>query len=150
MTDGNELIPAANMEIIEASGVNELLSQVRPQWQAKSLIQRVSRILPIDPSSACQRMFNASIHDLREKIVVAGLDIAIEAAKQYKLPPISKAEDIEMFRDILIAAGYTTIIRKTRGDDINAACGQLVGKVFDRTRRQQKSEQKAVTVRGLL
>lgn len=97
MTDGNELIPAANMEIIEASGVNELLSQVRPQWQAKSLIQRVSRILPIDPSSACQRMFNASIHDLREKIVVAGLDIAIEAAKQYKLPPISKAEDIENY-----------------------------------------------------
>lgn len=97
MSDGNELIPAANQEIIEASGVNDLLLQIRPQWQAKNLIQRVNRILPIDPSSACQRMFNASIHDLREKIVVAGLDIAKEAASQYKLPAITKAEDIENY-----------------------------------------------------
>ncbi len=97
MTDGNELVPAANQEIIEASGVNDLLLQVRPQWQAKNLIQRVTRILPIDPSSACQRMFNASIHDLREKIVVAGLDIAKEAADQYKLPAVAKAEDIENY-----------------------------------------------------
>ncbi len=97
MSYSNELIPAVNQEIIEASGVNELLLQIRPQWQAKNLIQRVSRILPIDPSSACQRMFNASIHDLREKIVVAGLDIAKEAASQYKLPPITKAEDVENY-----------------------------------------------------
>ncbi len=97
MSDSNELIPAVNQEIIEASGVNELLLQIRPQWQAKNLIQRVSRILPIDPSSACQRMFNAAIHDLREKIIVAGLDIAKEAANQYKLPPITKAEDVENY-----------------------------------------------------
>lgn len=97
MTDEMGLIPAANLEIIEASGVNALLSQIRPQWQAKDLIQRVSRILPVDPSSACQRVFNAAIHDLREKIVVAGIDIAIEAAKQYKLPPISKPEDVESY-----------------------------------------------------
>ncbi len=62
----------------------------------------------------------------------------------------SKTENTEMFRDILIAAGYTTIIRKTRGDDIDAACGQLVGKVFDRTRRQQKADAKTVSVRGIL
>ncbi len=97
MTDGKDLVPAANQEIIEASGVNDLLSQIRPQWQAKNLIQRVNRILPVDPSSACQRVFNAAIHDLKEKIVIAGMDIAIEAAKQYKLPPISKPEDVENY-----------------------------------------------------
>jgi hypothetical protein len=50
--------------------------------------------LPVDPSSACQRLFNAAIHDLRDKIVRAGLDIAKEAADQNRLPPVSKSDDI--------------------------------------------------------
>jgi 23S rRNA (adenine2503-C2)-methyltransferase len=61
----------------------------------------------------------------------------------------SRTETIETFRDILIAAGYTTIIRKTRGDDIDAACGQLVGKVEDRTRRQQKFNDKVLQTGGM-
>jgi len=97
MSNGQELIPNANMEIIEASGVNALLLQIRPHWQAKNLIQRVTKLLHVDPSSACQRLFNASIHDLREKILFAGFDIAAEAAKQHKLPPISSAENIENY-----------------------------------------------------
>ena len=95
MEKDKALIPAPNAEIIEASGVDRTLSNIRPEWQARNLIRRVQRILPIDPSSACQRLFNASIHDLKEKILVAGLDIAQEAARQHKLPPISKLEDIE-------------------------------------------------------
>lgn len=47
----------------------------------------------------------------------------------------STPEAIERFRDILIKAGLVTITRKTRGDDIDAACGQLAGKVINR--RQQ-------------
>ncbi|MEO5702314.1 MAG: 23S rRNA (adenine(2503)-C(2))-methyltransferase RlmN [Gammaproteobacteria bacterium] len=42
---------------------------------------------------------------------------------------------IERFRNILMAAGLVTVTRKTRGDDIDAACGQLAGKVQDRTKR---------------
>jgi 23S rRNA (adenine2503-C2)-methyltransferase len=42
---------------------------------------------------------------------------------------------IDRFREILIAGGLHTITRKTRGDDIDAACGQLAGKVADRSRR---------------
>ena len=95
MAKDKALILAPNAEIIEASGVDRTLSNIRPEWQARNLIRRVQRILPIDPSSACQRLFNASIHDLKEKILVAGLDIAQEAAKQHKLPPLSKPEDIE-------------------------------------------------------
>ncbi|ALG67677.1 23S rRNA (adenine(2503)-C(2))-methyltransferase RlmN [Beggiatoa leptomitoformis] len=45
---------------------------------------------------------------------------------------------INAFRDILIQAGMITLTRKTRGDDIDAACGQLAGKVQDRSRRQLK------------
>ncbi len=43
---------------------------------------------------------------------------------------------IHRFRDILVNAGYTVITRKTRGEDIDAACGQLAGKVNDRSRRE--------------
>lgn len=43
---------------------------------------------------------------------------------------------IDRFRDILVKAGYTTITRRTRGDDIDAACGQLAGKVLDRSKRK--------------
>ena len=45
---------------------------------------------------------------------------------------------VRRFQDVLMKAGLTTVIRKTRGDDIDAACGQLVGKVEDKSRRQQK------------
>lgn len=45
---------------------------------------------------------------------------------------------IDAFRDILIAHGINTITRKTRGDDIDAACGQLAGDVADRTSRSER------------
>ena len=95
--DKGKMISAVNQEIIEASGTSAFLEKIRPQWQTKNLIQRVKRLLTVDPSSACQRIFNAAIHDLKEKIIVAGLDIAAEAAKQYRMPPITKAEDIENY-----------------------------------------------------
>lgn len=50
----------------------------------------------------------------------------------------SSQERIDAFRDVLYAAGICTITRKTRGDDIAAACGQLVGQVKDRTKRSQR------------
>ncbi len=45
----------------------------------------------------------------------------------------SSEEAIERFRDLLIKGGVIATIRRTRGDDIDAACGQLVGRVNDRT-----------------
>ncbi|MEE8387988.1 MAG: 23S rRNA (adenine(2503)-C(2))-methyltransferase RlmN [Acidiferrobacterales bacterium] len=47
---------------------------------------------------------------------------------------------IDQFRNVLIRGGIVTVTRKTRGDDIDAACGQLAGKVQDRTRRSQRSQ----------
>ena len=47
----------------------------------------------------------------------------------------SKPSHIRVFRDILMQAGYVVTVRKTRGDDIDAACGQLAGKVLDKTKR---------------
>ncbi len=45
---------------------------------------------------------------------------------------------LKNFQDILIKAGYTATIRTTRGDDIDAACGQLAGSVNDKTRRAER------------
>ncbi|RAP37817.1 23S rRNA (adenine(2503)-C(2))-methyltransferase [Legionella quinlivanii] len=64
----------------------------------------------------------------------------------------SSKESIDAFRDILVSKGINTITRKTRGDDIDAACGQLAGEVKDRTTRSQRwqklhfqSKEKAVS-----
>lgn len=45
------------------------------------------------------------------------------------------AERIKRFAGILANAGIVTTVRKTRGDDVDAACGQLAGQVLDRTQR---------------
>ena len=49
---------------------------------------------------------------------------------------------IRQFQSILIDAGVLTMVRRTRGDDIDAACGQLKGQVMDRTRRQAEFRKK--------
>jgi 23S rRNA (adenine2503-C2)-methyltransferase len=50
----------------------------------------------------------------------------------------SGAEAIARFRDVLVHAGLTATVRRTRGDDIDAACGQLAGQVTDKTRRRER------------
>ncbi len=50
----------------------------------------------------------------------------------YKKPSNSR---IDRFQKTLMQLGHTVTVRKTRGDDIDAACGQLVGDVIDRTKR---------------
>jgi len=53
----------------------------------------------------------------------------------YKRPSNNR---VYKFRDYLISQNHVVTIRSTRGDDIDAACGQLVGKVEDRTRRSAR------------
>lgn len=50
----------------------------------------------------------------------------------------SRPATIAEFRRIVTEAGLVAVTRKTRGDDIDAACGQLVGRVTDRTRRSHR------------
>lgn len=53
---------------------------------------------------------------------------------------------LRRFQQILIDAGYTTTIRTTRGEDIDAACGQLAGQVQDRTKRSQRYKMDAAAL----
>jgi len=45
---------------------------------------------------------------------------------------------VSRFWQVLVDAGYIVTVRTTRGDDIDAACGQLVGQVVDKTRRSER------------
>jgi len=59
----------------------------------------------------------------------------------------SDNETVEKFASVLIQAGFVTTVRKTRGDDIDAACGQLAGDVKDRTGVANRiAQQRAVPI----
>ncbi|MFD1556465.1 23S rRNA (adenine(2503)-C(2))-methyltransferase RlmN [Paraburkholderia silviterrae] len=58
----------------------------------------------------------------------------------------SKSDQIKRFAQILMDAGVVTTVRKTRGDDIDAACGQLAGEVKDRTRLAERTARKVIDV----
>jgi len=111
--------------------------------------------------AACRRYSEATGGELVtfEYVLLRGVNDAVEDARQLArvlqgLPakvnllifnPFPGAafarasmETTDRFRDILVQSGIITITRKTRGDDIDAACGQLVGRVQARARNRQQ------------
>ena len=50
----------------------------------------------------------------------------------------SSGDQIRRFKEVLMNQDYIVTVRKTRGDDIDAACGQLAGQVKDKTTRSLK------------
>jgi 23S rRNA (adenine2503-C2)-methyltransferase len=61
---------------------------------------------------------------------------------------LKRSNDVQIkaFAQVLVDAGLVTTVRKTRGDDIDAACGQLAGEVQDRTNRERRMQHKVVTL----
>lgn len=53
---------------------------------------------------------------------------------------------IDRFAKVLMEYGFIVVVRRTRGDDIDAACGQLVGDVVDRTKRMLKKQLKGENI----
>jgi 23S rRNA (adenine2503-C2)-methyltransferase len=64
---------------------------------------------------------------------------------QYRRSP---AETIRRFRELLVQGGVMATIRRTRGDEIDAACGQLRGQVLDRTQVRLGSKRFSLAVRA--
>ena len=54
----------------------------------------------------------------------------------------SDDDTIRRFQTVLLDSQVLTMVRRTRGEDIDAACGQLKGQVMDRTRRQAEFRRK--------
>ncbi len=79
-------------------------------------------------------------HELAELLKDVPVKINLIPFNPFSLSNYKRVSNNAMYRfqQILIDAGYTTTIRTTRGDDIDAACGQLAGQVNDRTKRSQR------------
>jgi hypothetical protein len=85
-----------NTELVSSPEVPALLFRVRSDWRAKNLLASVQQLLLVGPSSARRWIFSAAIRDSRDKIIIAGLDIARQAAKGNRLPPVDHAEGVEL------------------------------------------------------
>jgi 23S rRNA (adenine2503-C2)-methyltransferase len=99
----------------------------------RSLTMEYTLLKGVNDSLEHARELAALLHDVRCKINLIPFNPF--PASGYQRPDL---ETVRAFQTLLLNAGYATMLRTTRGDDINAACGQLVGQVQDRTRRQER------------
>jgi len=130
-----------------------------PNDQLRDQIVPINKKYPLkELMAACQRYLEKAPRDFVtfEYVMLDGVNDTTEHARQllqlvhdvpckFNLIPFnpfpnsgyatSKTDNIRRFRDILMQAGLVVTTRKTRGEDIDAACGQLAGKVQDKTRR---------------
>jgi 23S rRNA (adenine2503-C2)-methyltransferase len=133
-----------------------------PNDALRDVIVPINQKYPLkDLMAACNRYLEKAPRDFVtfEYVMLDGVNDTVEHAQQllnlvknvsckFNLIPFnpfpnsgydtSKPQQIRVFRDILMQAGYVVTVRKTRGDDIDAACGQLAGVVLDKTRRSEK------------
>jgi 23S rRNA (adenine2503-C2)-methyltransferase len=139
-----------------------------PNDELRDRLVPVNRKYPLkDLIAACNRYLDKAPRDFVtfEYVMLDGVndepkharelvDIAKQIRCKYNLIPFnpfprsefkrSDPERIRRFAEILNRAGLTVTTRKTRGDDIAAACGQLAGDVADRTRRSARIALKEV------
>ena len=130
-----------------------------PNDALRDVLVPINKIHPIsDLMAACNRYLERAPRDFVtfEYVMLNGVNDTVEHAHELlqvirsvpcklNLIPFnpfpnsgyetSKPSHIRVFRDILMQAGYVVTVRKTRGDDIDAACGQLAGKVQDKIKR---------------
>jgi 23S rRNA (adenine2503-C2)-methyltransferase len=88
---------------------------------------------------------NDSVQHAHEVVkLVAGIECKFNLIPWNPFPeaPYARSSNnaIHRFRDVLQQAGLIVTVRKTRGDDIDAACGQLAGQVVDKSQRTQQNK----------
>jgi 23S rRNA (adenine2503-C2)-methyltransferase len=153
------LIPAMD-RLSERCPVALAVSLHAPNDMLRDQLVPINKKYPLkELLAACQRYLNTAPRDFItfEYIMLAGINDSVAQACElvklvkdtpckFNLIPFnpfpnsgykcSSSEAIHRFRDVLMQAGLVSTVRKTRGDDIDAACGQLAGRVLDRTRRK--------------
>ncbi|WP_298439790.1 bifunctional tRNA (adenosine(37)-C2)-methyltransferase TrmG/ribosomal RNA large subunit methyltransferase RlmN [uncultured Ferrimonas sp.] len=89
-------------------------------------------------------------HELAKVMKDTPCKINLIPFNPYPGSPYGKSSNsrIDRFSKVLMEYGLTVIVRKTRGDDIDAACGQLVGDVRDRTKRlvKKRMQEQSISV----
>ncbi|MBZ4201036.1 MAG: 23S rRNA (adenine(2503)-C(2))-methyltransferase RlmN [Methylotenera sp.] len=155
------LVPAMD-RLKEDCPVALAVSLHAPNDALRDVIVPINKKYPLkDLMAACNRYLEKAPRDFVtfEYVMLDGVNDTLEHAQQLiallrqvpcklNLIPFnpfpnsgygtSKPHQIRVFRDMLMQAGYVVTVRKTRGEDIDAACGQLAGKVLDKTKRSEK------------
>ncbi|MCS5586684.1 MAG: 23S rRNA (adenine(2503)-C(2))-methyltransferase RlmN [Gammaproteobacteria bacterium] len=155
------VVPAL-LRMADTTPVSLAISLHAPDDALRDELVPINQKYPIDElMGACQNYLTSGTqerHILFEYVMLEGVNDSIRQAKQLakllkgvsakvNLIPFnpfpesqyktSKTATIEAFQDVLFNNGIRTMTRKTRGEDVAAACGQLAGQVVDKTKRTQ-------------
>lgn len=128
----DELVPLNRKYPIEAL-LAACRHYVEGLGERRSLTMEYTLLKGVNDTLAHARALARLLKDVRCKINLIPFNPF--PASGYERPDEASIRD---FQTCLMNAGYATMRRATRGDDIDAACGQLVGQVQDRTRRQER------------
>jgi 23S rRNA (adenine2503-C2)-methyltransferase len=153
----------------DVSTVSLAISLHAPNDELRSQLVPINKKYPIAELLAASKRYIAKQDDTHrvvtiEYTLIAGVNDGVEHAKElaevlrdlpckvnlipfnpfslsnYKRPSNNA---VNRFWLVMTEAGYVTTVRTPRGDDIDAACGQLAGQVQDRTKRSERHRQKA-------
>jgi len=155
-------------ELAEVSDVSLTISLHAPNNELRDQLVPINKKYPIQELLDSVKRYVDSCEDKRvttiEYILIDGVNDSLELAKElaelltqipckvnlipfnpfsevnYKKPSGNR---VKRFQNYLQEKGYITTIRSTRGDDIMAACGQLVGQVNDKTRKKEREQNKS-------
>ena len=155
------LVPGID-RLREECPVSLAVSLHAPHDALRDELVPINRKYPIkELLAACQRYIEVAPRGyvMFEYVMLAGVNDSVDQARalaalvkgvpcKVNLIPFnpfpgiqyqrSSPEAIDRFREVLMHAGLIATVRKTRGEDIDAACGQLAGQVQDRTRRVRR------------
>jgi 23S rRNA (adenine2503-C2)-methyltransferase len=147
----------------ETSDVSLAVSLHAPTNELRDILVPINRKYPLEQLIPACRAYIAGDKRRRitwEYVMLDGVNDSVHHAKQLirllegtpsklNLIPFNpfpdsgfgttRPEQLELFRQRLMRSGLLAFTRKTRGDEIAAACGQLVGRVSDRSRRAMRS-----------
>ena len=155
-------------ELAKVSDVSLTISLHAPNNELRDQLVPINKKYPIQELLDSVKRYVESCEDKRvttiEYIFIDGVNDSLELAEElaelltqipckvnlipfnpfsevnYKKPSGNR---VKRFQNFLQEKGYVTTIRSTRGDDIMAACGQLVGQVNDKTRKKEREQNKA-------
>ena len=157
------VVPAIDA-LAKVSDASLAISLHAPEDELRDVLVPINRKYPIaELLAACERYLHSLPDNKRvitvEYTLIKGVNDSLQQAQQtaellrdfpckinlIPFNPFSLSDyqrpsgnAVSRFRDALQQQGFTVTIRSTRGEDIDAACGQLAGEVADRTRRSER------------
>ena len=167
------LVPEID-KLSKVSDVSLTISLHAPNDELRNVLVPINKKYPIQELLDSVKRYVESCDDKRittiEYILIDQVNDSLEIARELadlltQLPckinliPFNSFDEsdyvkpsgnrVRRFKDYLIERGYITTVRSTRGDDIMAACGQLVGQVNDKTKRKERLNRAKIEVQAL-